>query len=115
MLQLTYPLYKNVVYGAELGASALAVDVAMRYLFSSVFPLFTVQLIDSIGFAWTMTTCAVTMIALAPVPWVLWKKGAILRRSRYSTRAPDMRENRQTPGVCSSPRDLGGLLKRLEV
>jgi hypothetical protein len=104
-----------VVYGPELGASALAVDIAMRYLFSSVFPLFTVQLIDSIGFAWTMTACAMAMIALAPVPWVLWKKGPTWRRSRYIHRTPDMRGNRQTPAECSSPRDLGGLLKILEV
>ncbi|KAJ6116138.1 MFS general substrate transporter [Penicillium sp. IBT 18751x] len=83
--QLVYPLYKNEVYGAELGASALAVDIAMRYLFSSVFPLFTNQLVERIGFDWTMTAGAVIMLALAPVPWVMQKKGPSLRaRSRYT-------------------------------
>ncbi|KAJ5751541.1 MFS general substrate transporter [Penicillium nucicola] len=89
--QLSYPLYKNEVYGAELGASAIAVDVAMRYLFSSVFPLFTIDLIDSIGFDWTMTACAVVMMVLTPVPWLLQKFGAQLRsRSRYAKKVPIM-------------------------
>ncbi|KAJ5318718.1 MFS general substrate transporter [Penicillium atrosanguineum] len=83
--QLVYPLYKNEVYGAELGASALAVDIAMRYLLSSVFPLFTGQLIDRIGFDWTMTAGAIIMLALAPVPWVMQRKGPSLRaQSRYT-------------------------------
>ncbi|CAG7998346.1 unnamed protein product [Penicillium salamii] len=96
--QLSYPLYKNEVYGAELGASALAVDVAMRYLFSSFFPLFTNNLIDSIGFDWTMTACAIFMILLAPVPWLLWKFGSGLRnRSKYAKGlSPAAREDGQS-------------------
>ncbi|KAJ5642264.1 MFS general substrate transporter [Penicillium lividum] len=82
--QLVYPLYKNEVYGAGLGASSLAVDVFMRYSVSCVFPLFTVKLIDRIGFDWVMTACALIMAALAPVPWLLQKHGAVLRgRSPY--------------------------------
>lgn len=75
-------MYKNEVYGAELGASAMAIDVAMRYSVSSVFPLFTIQIIDRIGFDWTMTACAITMAALAPVPWLLQKMGPSYRPSR---------------------------------
>ncbi|CAI7642896.1 unnamed protein product [Penicillium pancosmium] len=82
--QLVYPLYKNEVYGAELGASAFAVDVAMRYTFSSVFPLFTIQMVRRIGFDWTISLCAFVLLALAPVPFVLQKYGSTLReRSRY--------------------------------
>ncbi|KAK4941078.1 hypothetical protein LTR66_014842, partial [Elasticomyces elasticus] len=91
--QLSYPLYKNEVYGTDLGASALAVDVAMRYLFSSVFPLFTIDLIDGIGFEWTMTSCAVVMMVLAPVPWLLQKFGPDLRsKSRYARKLPVLSE-----------------------
>ncbi|KAJ6125914.1 MFS general substrate transporter [Penicillium samsonianum] len=87
--ELSYPLYKNEVYGAELGASALAVDVAIRYLFSSVFPLFTNDLIDGIGFNWTMASCAIAMMVLTPVPWLLQKFGAALQsQSRYAKNFP---------------------------
>lgn len=82
--QLVYPLYKNEIYGAELGASSFAVDVAMRYTFSSVFPLFTIQMVDRIGFDWTISLCAFVLLALVPVPIVLQKYGASLRqKSRY--------------------------------
>lgn len=82
--QLVYPLYKNEIYGAELGASSFAVDVAMRYTFSSVFPLFTVQMVERIGFDWTISLCAFLLLALVPVPFVLQKYGASLRqKSRY--------------------------------
>ena len=94
-------MYKNEVYGPELGASALAIDIAMRYLFSSVFPLFTIQIVDQIGFSWTMTAAAVVMLGLAPVPWVMQKKGPSLRaHSRYTrnnshrTPAPSNSEDR---------------------
>lgn len=78
--QLVYPIYKNTVYGAGLGASSFAIDVFMRYSLSCVFPLFTIPLIDHIGFDWVMTTCVLVMIALIPVPWWLQKHGALLRR-----------------------------------
>lgn len=87
--QLVYPIYKNEIYGAELGASSMAVDVAMRYSVSSVFPLFTIQLIATIGFDWTMTACAIIMAALAPIPWRLQKMGPSLRaRSPYIQSSP---------------------------
>ncbi|CAG8214917.1 unnamed protein product [Penicillium olsonii] len=96
--QLAYPLYKNEVYGAKLGASTLAVDVAMRYLFSSVFPLFTDSLIDGIGFEWTMTACAIFFILLAPVPWLLQKFGAALRdRSQYARQVSTETQRGQQP------------------
>jgi hypothetical protein len=83
-VQLVYPIYKNELYGAELGASAFALDVAMRYIFSSVFPLFAIQMIKKINETWTITLFAFVLIALAPVPWVLQKWGPTLRsKSKY--------------------------------
>lgn len=56
----------------------------MRYTFSSVFPLFTIQMVDRIGFDWTISLCAFVLLALVPVPIVLQKYGASLRqKSRY--------------------------------
>lgn len=76
----------------------MAVDVAMRYSVSPVVPLFTVQLIESIGFDWTMTACAMFMAALAPVPWVLCKKGPSLRaQSKYAESFPVERRTTTKP------------------
>lgn len=56
----------------------------MRYSFSGPFPLFTGPLIKSIGFEWVMTICALVMVTVMPVPWILRKYGATLRgRSRF--------------------------------
>ncbi|KAE8381591.1 MFS general substrate transporter [Aspergillus bertholletiae] len=88
--QLVYPLYKNEVYGAELGASAFTIDVAMRYTFSCVFPLFTVQMVNRITFGWTISLCAFVLLALVPVPLILKRYGPTLRaKSRY-VRKKDM-------------------------
>ncbi|KAJ5690975.1 MFS general substrate transporter [Penicillium malachiteum] len=85
--QLVYPLYKNEVYGAELGASSFAIDVAIRYTFSSVFPLFTIQMVDAMTFHWAISMCAFVLLLLAPVPLVLQKYGPALRaRSQYVKR-----------------------------
>ncbi|KAJ9483236.1 hypothetical protein VN97_g10174 [Penicillium thymicola] len=82
--QLVYPLYKNEIYGAELGASSFAVDVAMRYTFSCVFPLFTIQMVNHIEFEWTISLCAFLLLVLAPVPFILQRYGPALReKSRY--------------------------------
>jgi hypothetical protein len=96
--QLVYPLYKNEVYGAEFGASSFAVDVAMRYTFSSIFPLFTIQMVNRIGFDWTITLCAFVLLALAPVPFILQKYGAALReRSQYVQKM-----DRRNPQIMSA-------------
>ncbi|KAJ5751536.1 MFS general substrate transporter [Penicillium nucicola] len=82
--QLVYARYKNEVYGAELGASVLAIDVAMRYGVSSVFPLFTIQFVERVGFHWVMSVFAAIHLSLWTVPWALQKHGAALRqKSRY--------------------------------
>ena len=43
----------------------------MRYAISSVFPLFTDQIVEAIEFHWTMTSCALIMLPLVSVPWAL--------------------------------------------
>lgn len=87
--QLVYPMYKNEVYGAEWGASAMAISVAMRYLFSSPVPLFTIQLIDRVGFAWLISACALILTALTPVPFLLDTRGERLRsESRFPRAKP---------------------------
>lgn len=77
-------MYKNDVYLAEYGASALAADTIIRYLFSAATPLFTVQMVDTLGFHWAMSLLAFITILLAPVPWLTLRWGPALRaKSRY--------------------------------
>jgi hypothetical protein len=82
--QLSFPIYKNDVYGAALGNSALGAENFMRYGASMAVPLFTVQLVDSIGFDWTCSLLAFITLVLVPVPWVFFKFGPTLRaKSTY--------------------------------
>jgi hypothetical protein len=72
-------VYKNDIYGSAYGASSLAADNIIRYLFSFSVPLFTVQMIDKIGFLWSINLLAFLSLALAPVPVVIFLKGPGLR------------------------------------
>jgi hypothetical protein len=79
-----YAVYKNDIYGAKFGASAFATDVMMRYLLSAPVPLFTVQMIDKIGFDWSMSLLGFIGLALIPVPWAIIRYGPRLRqKSRF--------------------------------
>ncbi|KAI9688755.1 MAG: hypothetical protein M1822_001112 [Bathelium mastoideum] len=81
---LSIPIYKGDVYGPELGASAFAIDTAARYLLSSPFPLFTVQMINGLGFEWAMSLLAFISLIFVPVPWLIAHYGPALRaRSHY--------------------------------
>jgi hypothetical protein len=81
---MIYPLYQNEVYGPELGASVFTVNVVTRYTFSSVFPLFTEQMINKLKFEWAISLFAFILVVLAPVPLFLIKWGPNLRsKSQY--------------------------------
>jgi hypothetical protein len=83
-VQLSFPIYKNDVYGAALGNSALGAENIMRYGASMAIPLFTVQLVEAIGFDWTCSLLAFVALVLGPVPWVFFKFGPGMRaKSRY--------------------------------
>ena len=82
--KLSLPVYKNDVYGAEYGASSLAADNIIRYLFSFGIPLFTVQMIDRLGFLWSINLLGFFSVVLMPIPFVIFKMGPRLRaKSRY--------------------------------
>ena len=47
-------------------------------------PLFTVQLVEAIGFDWTCSLLAFVALVLGPVPWVFFRFGPGLRaKSTY--------------------------------
>lgn len=74
------------VYQATNGASAVAANGILRYLFGAVFPLFTIQMYQALGVHWAGSVFAFTALAMTPVPWVFFWKGKLLRRrSHYDT------------------------------
>lgn len=55
-----------------------------RYFCSAPIPLFTTQMINGMGFDWTITLLACLTMLLLPVPWIIFKWGPRLRaRSTY--------------------------------
>ncbi|KAG4417023.1 hypothetical protein IFR04_009864 [Cadophora malorum] len=74
------------VYQATNGASAVAANGILRYLFGAIFPLFTVQMYEALGVHWAGSVFAFVGLVMMPVPWVFFWKGKELRaRSRYDT------------------------------
>ncbi|KAG4031723.1 hypothetical protein MFRU_008g00850 [Monilinia fructicola] len=73
-------------YQASTGASALAANGLLRYILGAVFPLFTLQMYENLGTAWATSLLAFIVVAMLPVPWVLWIWGKQIRSgSAYDT------------------------------
>ncbi|KAH7400207.1 putative polyamine transporter 4 [Cadophora sp. MPI-SDFR-AT-0126] len=74
------------VYQSANGASAVAANGILRYLFGAIFPLFTIQMYTALGIHWAGSVFAFVGLVMMPVPWVFFWKGKELRaRSRYDT------------------------------
>ena len=74
------------VYESENGASAVAANGILRYGFGAAFPLFTVQMYQTLGVHWAGSVFAFVSVLLLPVPWIFFWKGKVLRaRSYYDT------------------------------
>ncbi|TVY41892.1 Polyamine transporter [Lachnellula subtilissima] len=79
-------LYMIDTYMAANGASAMAANGLARYIAGAVFPLFTVQMYNGMGFQWASSLLGFVTVVLLPVPWVLFLFGEkIRRRSAYET------------------------------
>ncbi|GME79452.1 unnamed protein product [Ambrosiozyma monospora] len=77
--------YFSLSYPPLSVSSALAANNLLRYIMSSVFPLFTVQMMHNLGVDWGVSVFAFIALALVPVPWVFTKFGPFLRKkSKYS-------------------------------
>ena len=86
--QLSIQIYNNDVYAANYSASVLAATTFLRFTISSSFPLFTPQMVRSLGFAWATSLLGLVTVAMIPIPWVFFKWGPVLRsKSRYLRRA----------------------------
>lgn len=74
------------VYQAKNGASAVAANGILRYSFGAIFPLFTVQMYQTMGIRGAGSVFAGVSCLLMPLPWVFFWKGKELRmRSKYDT------------------------------
>ena len=73
-------------YRAGFAASALAANGILRFTFSAVFPLFTVQIYNKLGVYWAGSVFAILSLFLLPIPWILFRYGKVLRmKSRLET------------------------------
>lgn len=73
-------------YGPLYGASASGAMMVTRYVLSAAFPLFVMQMYESLGVGWATTLLGFVTVVMAPIPWCFWKFGETLRRrSKYET------------------------------
>ncbi|KAL7935761.1 major facilitator superfamily domain-containing protein [Trichoderma chlorosporum] len=67
-------------YGARYGASALSANAFTRYTFAAAFPLFIIQMYDKLTTKWAASLLGFVAIGLIPIPWILFKFGATIRK-----------------------------------
>ncbi|PVI08712.1 MFS general substrate transporter [Periconia macrospinosa] len=83
-LFISAALYIVDVYGPLNGASAIAANGILRYTLGAVFPLFTIQMYETLGTGWATSILGILSSFMLPIPWVLFKWGPQIRsRSRY--------------------------------
>ena len=76
--------YFSMAYPPISVASALAANNVTRYVVSSVFPLFTVQMMHKLHIYWGVTVFAFIALVMVPVPWIFSIYGERLRKnSKY--------------------------------
>jgi len=79
-------LYLMDTYGPLIGASAMAANGLARYSLGAAFPLFTFQMLERLGVAWSISLLGFLSLAMLPIPWIFFKYGPSIRaRSRYDT------------------------------
>jgi hypothetical protein len=58
---------------------AIAANGVLRYSLGAVFPLFTIQMYQSLGPHWAGSVFAFISLLLMPIPWLLFRFGHKLR------------------------------------
>ncbi|KAK5118341.1 hypothetical protein LTR62_002854 [Meristemomyces frigidus] len=81
-------LFMMDAYGPLYGASAAGAAMLARYLLSTVFPLFSLQLYKALGVGWATSLLGFCTVGMAPIPFLFgwWGKG-LRGRSRYESSA----------------------------
>ncbi|KAF5025997.1 hypothetical protein F66182_1899 [Fusarium sp. NRRL 66182] len=79
-------LFMLDAYGPLYGASASGAMMLSRYTLSFAFPLFALQMFQSLGAGWATTILAGCTLLMAPIPWCFFYFGPRIRaRSRYES------------------------------
>lgn len=69
-------------------ASVLAANTVLRSFFGAAFPLFTRDMYEKLGTQWASSVPGFLALAMVPVPFVLYKYGAVIRsRCVYASQA----------------------------
>ncbi|KAJ5663448.1 Polyamine transporter 4 [Penicillium longicatenatum] len=77
-------LYMVDVYGAKYSASSNGASSFSRYTLSAAFPLFVTQMYEKLGVGWASSLLGFLALGMAPIPWVFYHYGPVLRsRSSY--------------------------------
>ncbi|KAH8600045.1 major facilitator superfamily domain-containing protein [Bisporella sp. PMI_857] len=63
----------------QYAASDLAANSFSRSLFATAFPLFGIQMYNTLGYQWATTLLALLSLVMAPFPYVFYKYGKRLR------------------------------------
>lgn len=83
-------MYLIDTYAALTAASAIAANGLLRYILGATFPLFTVQMYERLGIAWSASLLAFISVAMVPIPWVLYYWGRQIRgASKFETKKPE--------------------------
>jgi len=82
---VTAVMYQLDSYGPLMGASAMAANGILRYIFGAVFPLFSRQMYRVMGVGWATSFLGFVTLALMPLPWILYIYGSKIRsKSPYA-------------------------------
>ena len=66
-------------------ASALSSNAVLRSLLGAAFPLFSAQMYEGLGFRWASGLLAFVALACAPMPFLFYKYGPVIRaKSRFA-------------------------------
>ncbi|TFK23200.1 multidrug transporter [Coprinopsis marcescibilis] len=80
----------------KYASSALAGQSLFRNVVGGIFPLFTVQMFDALGYSWANTIFAFIAVAMIPIPFTIFYRGHRIR-ARSSLCVKDGSENSPTP------------------
>lgn len=73
-------IYFSMCYPPLFVASCLAANSLLRYVTSSVFPLFTIQMYENLKIKWASTLFALICVVMIPIPWVFERWGGKIRQ-----------------------------------
>ncbi|CCK71339.1 Tpo4p KNAG_0G02830 [Huiozyma naganishii CBS 8797] len=73
-------MYFSTCYPPLIVASTLAANNLLRYVTSSVFPLFTIQMYERMKIKWASTLFALICVVMLPIPWIFERWGKSMRQ-----------------------------------